>query len=98
MYKQKEYEVRRILENADTFSSTFENYVDEVNSFIDRIFDNYIKAREEKTKLHNIINELERWLEEQIKICQAHDNQLGVNVCNTLKYKLKELKGESSNE
>jgi predicted RNase H-like nuclease (RuvC/YqgF family) len=46
----------------------------------------------------NIINELEKWLEEQIKISQAHNNQLGVNVCNTFKNKLNELKGDSSNE
>ena len=49
-------------------------------------------------RLNNIINELEKWLEEQIKISQAHDNQLGVNVCNTFKNKLNELKGDSSND
>ena len=49
-------------------------------------------------RLNNIINELEKWLEEQIKISQAHDNELGVNVCNTFKNKLNELKGDSSNE
>lgn len=51
----------------------------------------------ENERLHFIINELEKWLEEQIKICQAHDNQLGVNVCNTFKGKLNQLKGDSSN-
>lgn len=62
-----------------------------------------LQAELDKTRLSElnkeyIINELEKWLEEQIKISQAHDNQLGVNVCNTFKGKLKQLKGESSND
>ena len=71
---------------------------------------NFIKEQEYKTietiekqdkeieRLNNIINNFEKWLEEQIKICQAHDNEFGVNVCNTFKDKLKRLKGDSSNE
>ncbi len=56
------------------------------------------QQKEEIERLNNIINNFEKWLEEQIKICQAHDNEFGVNVCNTFKDKLKGLKGDSSNE
>ena len=60
--------------------------------------DMVLEKQEEIERLHNIINQLEKWIEEQIKISQAHDNELGVNVCNTFKNKLQELKGDSSNE
>lgn len=56
------------------------------------------QLEQENERLHNIIKEVEKWLEEQIKICQAHDNELGLNVCNTFKNKLNELKGNSNNE
>lgn len=48
--------------------------------------------QQEIERLNNIIDELEKWLQENIKISKAHDNQLGVNVCNTFLDKLKELK------
>lgn len=35
-YKEREYEVRNIIDNVDILSYTFQNYVDEVNDFIDR--------------------------------------------------------------
>ena len=64
----------------DTWSKTIEK---------DNEIERLTKLLEEKT---NIIEELEKWLQENIKISKAHDNQLGVNVCNTFLDKLKELK------
>ena len=43
-------------------------------------------------KCENALNELEKWLEENIKISKAHDNNLGVNVASIFLDKLKELK------
>lgn len=34
-YKEREYEVRNIIDNVDTLSGIFENYVTEINDFID---------------------------------------------------------------
>ena len=53
---------------------------------------------QEIDKLNNIINELEKWLEENIKISKAHDNNLGVNVASIFLDKLKELKEEGNKE
>ena len=41
-YKEREYEIRNIIDNVDILSSTFQNYVDEVNDFIDRETKRYI--------------------------------------------------------
>ena len=49
-------------------------------------------AQQELKKKDNLINELEKWLEENIKISKAHDNNLGVNVASIFLDKLKELK------
>ena len=60
----------------------------------------YIKDLQQKVeqqdkeieRLNNIIDELEKWLEENKKISQAHENVLGVNISNLVLDKLKELK------
>ena len=67
------------------------------NEIVEKLIEHDERGKEIE-RLNNIINELQKWLEEQIKISQAHDNKLGVNVCNTFKNKLNELKGDSSNE
>ena len=63
-------------------------------------FKDYIKYLQQKVeqqdkeieRLNNIIDELEKWLEENKKISQAHENVLGVNISNLVLDKLKELK------
>ena len=63
-------------------------------------FKDYIKDLQQKVeqqdkeieRLNNIIDELEKWLEENKKISQAHENVLGVNISNLVLDKLKELK------
>ena len=53
---------------------------------------------EELKNKDNIIDELEKWLEENKKISQAHENVLGVNISNLVLDKLKELKDSKMNE
>ena len=62
IYKQKEYEVRRTLESADTFSSTFEDYVEETNRFIDRLLD----ETKEINTLRNIIKEVREYIKNSL--------------------------------
>ena len=69
-------------------------------------FKDYIKYLQQKVeqqdkeieRLNNIIDELEKWLEENKKISQAHENVLGVNISNLVLDKLKELKDSEINE
>lgn len=49
-------------------------------------------------RLQNIIDELEKWLEENKKISQAHENVLGVNIINLVLNELKDLKEGNKDE
>lgn len=42
-YKEKEYEVKNIIDNVQILSGIFQNYVDEVNDFIDKKTKRYIE-------------------------------------------------------
>ena len=77
--------------------------IDRLNKEYERIYNENCKLREEhnitdiklldeNNRLKNIIDELEKWLEENIKISKAHDNNLGVNVASIFLDKLQELK------
>ena len=59
---------------------------------IDRLKSTNKVLSEELKNKDNIIDELEKWLEENKKISQAHGNVLGVNISNLVLDKLKELK------
>lgn len=56
-----------------------------------------ISQKSEIERLNGIINELEKWLQENIKISKAHGNQTAVNIFNVFLDKLKELKGDDIN-
>lgn len=65
---------------------------------IDRLKSTNKVLSEELKNKDNIIDELEKWLEENKKISQAHENVLGVNISNLVLDKLKELKDSEINE
>ena len=73
-------------------------YVGDRNAFNEIVEDNQklknevVYSKVEIDRLNNIITELEKWLEENIKISKAHDNNLGVNVASIFLDKLKALK------
>ena len=52
----------------------------------------YYEQQKEIERLNNIIDEFEKWLQENIKISKAHGNQTAVNIFNMFLDKLKELK------
>ena len=83
--------------------------IDRLNKEYERIYNENCKLREEhnitdiklldeNNRLKNIIDELEKWLEENIKISKAHDNNLGVNVASIFLDKLKALKENNKDE
>ena len=65
---------------------------------IDRLKSTNKVLSEELKNKDNIIDELEKWLEENKKISQSHENVLGVNISNLVLDKLKELKDSEINE
>ena len=56
-----------------------------------------ISQKSEIERLNGIIDELEKWLQENIRISKAHGNQTAVNIFNAFLDKLKELKGDDIN-
>lgn len=69
-YKEKEYDVRNIVDNVSSLSGVFEDYVERVNSFIDYQIKSYIELSDKqylleqkynatKEELKKIIYELE---------------------------------------
>lgn len=71
------------MENVETFTRWVDPTIKEKDKEIER--------------LNNIMNEFEKWLQENIKISKAHGNQTAVNIFNVLLDKLKELKGDDTN-
>ncbi len=63
-YKEKEYEVRNIIDNVYILSSIFQNYVDEVNAFIEnetkRYMDLDTKYYFTSQRLDNIQKEIKK--------------------------------------
>ena len=66
--------------------------IDRLKSTNKVLLEELTKDKEELKNKDNIIDELEKWLEENKKISQAHENVLGVNISNLVLDKLKELK------
>lgn len=101
----KDKEIERLKKELEKQNIDYGLEIEKLNKRVKECTEAYLRTRHQYSELETkylideyIINELEKWLEEQIKICQAHDNEFGVNVCNTFKDKLQELKGDSSNE
>ena len=67
-YQHTEYELRNDIDNISCIPYTFERYVEEVNSFIDRIIKSDIKQLHDKDKeierLHSIIKEVKNYIKE----------------------------------
>lgn len=63
-YKEKEYEVKNIIDNVDILSSIFQNYVDEVNDFINSETKRYMELDTKyyftSQKLDNTQKEIEK--------------------------------------
>ena len=55
-YKEKEYEVRRIVDDVSCLSGVFENYVAQVNNFIDREIKSYIELSNKEYLLRQKYN------------------------------------------
>ena len=80
-----------------TLGDIFKNIETEEKALSFKDFIKYLQQKVEQQdkeieRLNNIIDELEKWLEENKKISQAHENVLGVNISNLVLDKLKELK------
>ena len=61
IYKQKEWELRSKIENIDTISSNFEDYVEEVDRFVGYLLNDTKEInvlRSENKRLHSIIKEV----------------------------------------
>ena len=58
----------------------------------------YERLEKENKKYKEVIDKLEKWLEENKKISQAHENVLGVNISNLVLNKLKDLKEGNKDE
>ena len=59
LYKQKEYDLRNLIDTALSLPSTFEDYVQETESFIDKLI--------EETKEFNIIKSKNKDLEAEVQ-------------------------------
>ena len=65
IYKQKEWELRNKMEDIDTISGTFENYVEEVDRFIEYLLNDTKEInvlRSENKQLHSIIKEVREYI------------------------------------
>lgn len=80
IYKQKEYDVRNIIDDISGLSGLFENYVEEVNEFIDYLLEDTKEINTLKQELQrkdNIINELKEYLEYEIEEWKDVENEWG---------------------
>ena len=58
-YQQKEYELKESIDNINSIPYIFENYLEEVNSYIDKLLD----ETKEINSLRNIIKEVREYIE-----------------------------------
>lgn len=68
VYKQKEYDLRNLIDNTLSLPSTFEEYTQETESFINRLI--------EETKEFNIIKSKNKRLEDKIQRLQEENEDL----------------------
>ncbi|MBQ6628554.1 MAG: hypothetical protein IJI98_11125 [Methanosphaera sp.] len=90
IYKEKEWEVRKKIEETPNIPSVFENYVKEVDKFIDYQIKDVIKERDEnyllKQKLEAVKNEIK-------KIINEIEDNPRTNAELRDKYNIQKLKG-----
>lgn len=76
-YQQKEWELNNLIDNLNSIEYTYEKYKKEVEHFIDRLLEDTKEIntlRNENKRLNNILNELEKWLEMEIKRIEELQN------------------------
>ena len=93
-YQHKEHELRSAIDNINCINYIFEDYVKETNYFIDRLLEDTKEInilRRENKRLNNIINEFEKWLDEESeKTILSTGHLTCLMMC---KNKLQKLKG-----
>lgn len=88
-YKEKEYEVKNIIDNVDILSSIFQNYVDEVNDFINSETKRYMEL---DTKYYFISQKLDNTQKEIRKIIYEIEHNSRTNAETRDKYIIEKLK------
>lgn len=82
-YEQKEHELRNAIDEINSIPYIFESYVEETNTFIDRLLDETKEIYTLKNQLQqkeNIIKEVIEYIEKQIPIVKA---EIGIANINT---------------
>lgn len=87
-YKEKEYEVRNIIDNVDALSGIFENYVTEINDFIDIETKRYMEL---DTKYYFISQKLDNTQTEIKKIIYEIEHNPRTNAEIRDKYIIEQL-------
>ena len=82
-YKEREYEVKNIIDNVDTLSDIFQNYVDEVNDFINSETKRYMEL---DTKYYFISQKLDNTQREIRKIIYEIEHNPRTNAETRDKY------------
>lgn len=88
-YKEKEYEVKNIIDNVDILSSIFQNYVDEVNDFINSETKRYMEL---DTKYYFTSQKLDNTQREIKKIIYEIEHNPRTNAEIRDKYIIEKLK------
>lgn len=87
-YKEREYEVKNIIDNVDTLSGIFQNYVDEVNDFINSETKRYMEL---DTKYYFISQKLDNTQREIRKIIYEIEHNPRENAETRDKYIIQKL-------
>lgn len=88
-YKEKEYEVKNMIDNVDILSGTFESYVNEINDFIDNETKRYTELY---TKYYFINQKLDNTQKEIKKIIYELEHNPRTNAETRDKYIMNKLK------
>lgn len=94
-YKEKEYEVKNIIDNVDILSSIFQNYVDEVNDFINSETKRYMEL---DTKYYFTSQRLDNTQIEIKKIIYEMEHNPRTNAETRDKYIIEKLKNLLENK
>lgn len=73
IYKEKEWNIRKTMEEVPNIPYAFEEYVNEVDDFIDKLTKDLIRERDKTERLHSIIKEAKDFIANNSTISGTFD-------------------------